>query len=386
IGISQSQCKQSYTHMNMELKKSLRRQLLKWQEFFEIWGVVPPQSGRHRKLEGWGFVKCWGWKACLSATDVAIVLSAILDVGSSEARPPLNEMTSSDLNNYNNRVLARRSDSRVGAKGDDGSDHVIDIVKEQDPSAVDRFWKAYDALGSVTLLNSNIPTAQYLQRAIMRTGTSLLEKRQIKPLNSFRLGVVKEGPDVQLFTHPGALIKLALWLAEAIIEVEGKKSNGKGGELVMAGLDERLAVYTVVGVGGGGGLMEKKKAKEQKDAQRNKDKQKEKENKRAKKAQERQAKRDRREAAGLDSDEESEETEEEGDEDSEDDVSDVEDNEQQQKRGYGRSEFGLRFQEVAEKMGARTNFDSFEHCVVQIRKEDLSPFLEMLSQRAVTGQ
>lgn len=72
------------------------------------------------------------------------------------------------------------------------------------------------------------------------------------------MAVVKDGPDVQLFTHPAALTKLALWIGEAIAEQEreskGKLGNGgRGTPLVVAGLNEARGVYVVVGTGGGGG-------------------------------------------------------------------------------------------------------------------------------------
>src|ERR1700758_1377785 len=97
-----------------------------------------------------------------------------------------------------------------------------------------------------------------LHRAILRTGTSLISKRQIRHLRAFRMCVVKDGPDVTLFTNPAALTKLALWIGEAISEQEreskGKLGNGgRGTPLVVAGLNENRGVYVVVGTGGGGG-------------------------------------------------------------------------------------------------------------------------------------
>ncbi|KAL8949681.1 MAG: hypothetical protein Q9222_004230, partial [Ikaeria aurantiellina] len=57
------------------------------------------------------------------------------------------------------------------------------------------------------------------------------------------MAVVKEGPDVQLFTHPAALTKLALWVGEAIAEQEREKDRGAASPLVMAGLNEKRGVY-----------------------------------------------------------------------------------------------------------------------------------------------
>src|SRR5688572_23681770 len=111
---------------------------------------------------------------------------------------------------------------------------------------------------SIDSLKAGLSTAQFLHRAIYRTGTSLINKKQIKHLRAFRLCVVKDGPDVALFTHPAALTKLSLWIGEALAEQErdshGKLSHGgRGTPLVVASLNEKRGVYVVVGTGGGGG-------------------------------------------------------------------------------------------------------------------------------------
>ncbi|KAF1992120.1 CDC45-like protein [Aulographum hederae CBS 113979] len=378
MGISLSQCKQSYTHMDMDLKRSLREKLLTVAPRYSLEGVVPePKTKTGERMDGWGFVRCWGWKACLSATDVAVVIGSILEVGQLGSKEISHDVPSTDL--------PRRADSANDNMEDREASNAIE--KEHDATMVARFWTAYDALTSVSLLTSNIATAQYLHRAILRTGTSLLDKKQIRHLSAFRMGVVKEGPDVQLFTHPGALIKLALWLAEAIVEVEGTKpgKRGKGGELVMAGLDEAAGLYTVVGLGGGGGAAAAMKERERRRKERLEEKAKRKEEKKEKKRKRKEADKERRRIAGIDSDDEEGLSEEESDDSESEGDSDDEQTEEQRRRGYGRNMFGLAFQNVARMMDARTSFDSFEHSVIQIKKEDLSGFLEKLSLETVTG-
>ncbi|KAF2840051.1 CDC45-like protein [Patellaria atrata CBS 101060] len=360
MGVSLTQCKQSYTHMDMELKRGLRERLLKFAPVYGLDGLVPPVSSRNGDREGWGFVRCWGWKACLSAVDISVVIGAILEAGGASIS------TSSSDNPPN---------------PEDEAD--TESVAQEQITA--RFWTAYDALGSVDKLTSHISTAQHLYRAILRTGTSLIEKKQIRHLRAFRMAVVKEGPDVQLFTHPGALTKLALWISEAIAEQEGIKRKGKGGELVVAGLDEARGVYVVVGLGGGGGVAISKE-KEKRKAEKRKEKEKKKEARKLEKDRERQARRDRRAANGdlEESDEEDEETEEESD-DSDSESEDGEVKDTIKKRGHGKNRFGHAFSEVIEETGARVKIDSFEHCVVEVKKEDLSGFLESLSMKAVVG-
>lgn len=382
MGISLTQCKQSYTHMDMELKRGLRERLLKFAPVYGLDGLVPPQVGRTGGKEGWGFVRCWGWKACLSAIDVGVITGAILEVGDMESAAFGDSMGGTSMSHrVNVSGLATPVSQNSGDVGTADGSH----SEAASEAILQRFWTAYDALGSVDLLTSHIVTAQHLYKAIMRTGTSLMEKRQIRSLRSFNMAVVKEGPDVQLFTHPGALIKLALWVAEALAEQEGSKiGSGKGGELVVAGLDERREVFVVVGLGGGGanGLQ---KEKEKKREERRKIKEKRKQEKKADKERKRRLRRERLEAIGEDPDDEDLESEDETESESEHDSSDDEDSEQQKKRGDGRNRFGNAFQEAIEETGARVRVDSFEHCVVEVKKDDLMGFLESLSLKAVTG-
>ncbi|KAL9099601.1 MAG: hypothetical protein Q9163_004920 [Psora crenata] len=365
MGVSLSQCKQNYTHMDMDLKRGLRQRLLTYAPLYGLDGLVPPPPSASRGLEGWGFVRSWGWKSCLSAMDVGVIVGAILEVGKSGIPhvPDTGRQSWDNLNGTNKPATA----------DEDG--------KLQSSEWVSRFWEAYDALDNIEALKQALPTAQHLHRAILRTGTSIIEKRQIRHLKAFRMAVVKEGPDVGLFTHPAALTKLALWVGEAIAEQERDRNGmvGKGGKptpLVMAGLNEARGVYIVVGTGGGGGVIdfaararrkarleEKAKAREARETEREK---------------KRQEKEERRQEADVQDDDEE-------DDDDDDDESSDEDDEATDDPGYGRNRFGNAFQEVIDETNARVRIDSFEHCVVEVKKEDLSGFLESLSMKAVVG-
>jgi cell division control protein 45 len=380
MGVSLTLCKQAYTHMDMELKRGLRERLLKFAPVYGLDGLVPLQVSRGMGgKEGWGFVRCWGWKACLSAIDVGVIIGAILEVGDMDPK------THTDAEAPFRTSSGRDSGMSTPMDRDETSTNAqleIQTVEEAREAAITkRFWTAYDSLEKITLLTKHIPTAQHLHRAILRTGTSLIEKKQIRHLRAFRMGVVKEGPDVELFTHPGALIKLALWLAEAISELEGSKGR-KGGELVIAGLDESRGIYVVVGLGGGAGVVAQRE-KEQRRAERRKEREKKREARKAKKEKRKALKRERMAANGeeWDSDVESEDSDESESEAS----SDEEGEEEKKERGKGLNRFGIAFSEAVDETGARVRQDSFEHSVVEVKKEDLSGFLESLSMKAVVG-
>ncbi|CAI6322625.1 unnamed protein product [Periconia digitata] len=372
MGVSLTQCKQNYTHMDMELKRGLRERLLRFAPVYGLDGLVPPAPRGNDSKDGWGFVRSWGWKACLSAIDASVILGAILEVGDAKS------LTESALDSKN----------FVGSQDHNEQAQVDWRENPAQEHITARFWTAYDALNNIDLLVRHIHTAQYLHKAILRTGTALIEKKQIRHLRAFRMAVVKEGPDVELFTHPGALTKLALWIAEAIVELNGTKGKGKGSELVMAGLDENRGKYIVVGLGGGGAgsahttreLIAKRDAK-----------QKAREAKKMARLAERQKRRERRrlqrERAGEDVvseyESESDESEEEDDDETED-----EDETEELPKGHGRNRFGQAFRDIAGELGDSVGVkqDSFEACVVEVKKEDLSGFLERLSmQVVVTG-
>ncbi|XXG99129.1 hypothetical protein Hte_005464 [Hypoxylon texense] len=371
MGVSLVQCKQNYTHMDMLLKKELRTKLLKYASLYNLDDMVPAvdTDGRDRggAKDGWGFVRSWGWRATLSAQDVGVIIGAMLEVGKN-----------STVLNDEGRIRASQTQD---AEDDGGA--------AESQEWVGRFWEAYDALEDIDALKAGLPIAKYLHKAIFRTGSSLICKRQIKHLHAFRLCVIKDGPDVALFTHPAALTKLAMWVGEALAEKE-KDDNGKlahggrGTPLVVASLNENRGVYVVVGTGGGGGpdlaFLDKEAAKEKQAAREAKAK--ERDRKRQNKEKMREEKRAARAAAG-DEGEDDEETESEAseysDSDSEDEI------EERKDRGYGLNRFGSAFQDVVNETSARVRIDSFEHCVVEVQKDDLGGFLEGLSQKTVVG-
>ncbi|KAK1777496.1 CDC45 family [Copromyces sp. CBS 386.78] len=393
MGVSLVQCKQSYAHMDMMLKRELRTKLLKYASLYNLDELVPTidTDGKDRggAKDGWGFVRSWGWRATLSAQDVGVVVGALLEVGK-------NTTSADDL---------------PAGPSQDPLD--VDNNQSQSEEWIPRFWEAYDALEDIEALKAGLPTAQYLHKAIFTAGTTILKKKQISHLRAFRMCVVKDSPDATLFNHPGALTKLALWIGEALAEQEKEATGGRlahggrGTPLVVASLDDKRGVYVVVGTGGGGGpdtkFLDRESAKKRAEEKEAKAKAKEaqrrvkdkiraekKEAKRKEKEEKKKAKSD----AGGDDDEE-EDNEQDSDDDSDlsdsdsddDDESDEDEDEldQELERGYGLNKFGTAFQDVVAETNARVRIDSFEHCVVEVKKEDLSGFLESLSMKVVIG-
>jgi cell division control protein 45 len=390
MGVSLSQCKQSYTHMDISLKKNLRENLLKYAAVYGLDELVPEGTGRGApEYEGWGFLRSWGWKAQLSAIDVGVVVGAILEVG--HTRPLASDQTTSASSESRNAEGETETSTAAGTEAEDRS-----------TSLLPRFFAAYDALAPMhpSKLLEAIPLAQHLLRAILRTGSSLLAKHQIRHLRAFRMGVVKDGPDLSLFaSSPAALIKLALWVGEAVAVSQREKKGGaeSATPLVLAALDELRGTYVVVGTGGGmgGGNTAADKEREREKAERKAEKDKAKAEKGKAREQRRADKAAEKAVRELDGEDDDEEEEVESDEDDsssfsssdeEDEAEEAVEQERRRKRGYGRNRFGIAFTEVVEETNARVKIDSFDHCVVEVKKEDLAGFLEGLSLKTVVGR
>ena len=123
MGMKLEEARQDYTHMDMSLKRDLRQKLLKNAPLYRLEGLVPLEQANGRGREGWGFVRSWGYKACLSALDVSVIIGAILEVGRNEFQ------TSTD----------KDGSIRVQEVKDDS-----DKIEEQE--YVKRWFDAYDAL------------------------------------------------------------------------------------------------------------------------------------------------------------------------------------------------------------------------------------------------
>ena len=106
---------------------------------------------------------------------------------------------------------------------------------------------------SVARLRDAIGLAKSVHQAIIRTGSSIINKNDIHMVHGHRIVRLKQGPDLALFTQPGVLFRLGLWLTEALRDhVAGLNISRRGKKkslpLVLACLDERDRTYLVIGL------------------------------------------------------------------------------------------------------------------------------------------
>ncbi|KAK9247921.1 CDC45 family [Lipomyces tetrasporus] len=275
MGVSLSVAKERWTHTDVSLKRALKDRISSVAAVFGIGSIVRT-----------GVIRKFGFRGTVTAGDAVESVAALLECGRGKS-------------------VVDKENVNPGAKPGDEA-------KESYKAAwIDNFWIGWDALDDVELLLHGLERAQVLQQAVVRTGTALLEKNQVLILRTFRLAVLKDGPDLDLFSNPITLIRLASWVNECKAEQEDRQIP-----MVMAALDRIRDTYTVVGLPA----------------------------------------RVLKQSANDDGDE--------------DDLVGDDDEE------TTRNSFGIAFQQVAKQTHARVRIDSFESSVVEVRKDDLTGFLE----------
>jgi len=203
MGLALEHCKQRFMSMNVEIKKILRDKINEVSPNFQLDNIL-----------FLSFVKVNGYKAELSASDVVYGVSALLEANQSF--------------NIKNIANNDRTESLVRA----------DIW-------VNNFYNAFDALddNNVELLMKGIELSMKLQQAIVQQGTSIIERRSITVTRVMKCAILKDIPDLFLFSHPLTLMRLAYFLFDAFRE------SGKDGTPVVVGAyNELSANYILVGV------------------------------------------------------------------------------------------------------------------------------------------
>ncbi|KAH7909249.1 CDC45 family [Hygrophoropsis aurantiaca] len=265
MGFSIPQTQQPYTHMDLDLKHQLRSKL----------DAIAPEYGLV-ELTYPSFARCFGYRAPpLSAADAVEAVSALLDVAGGvrmeveiegarhggewfgagrvwEGGKRGEEERVNERSGIDSGVVVRRIE-----RGDE--DDVAGEERMEIQWWVKNFWAAYDALTDIVPLQEALSLSMSLHRAIIRQGTSIIDKQDIRTMRSHRVVVLAQGPDLALFAHPSVLSRLALWLVDALRDrLPGTaltKTNGIGRTkkslpFVVACLNEKTASYIVVGVMG----------------------------------------------------------------------------------------------------------------------------------------
>ncbi|KAF5101695.1 hypothetical protein D0Z00_000769 [Geotrichum galactomycetum] len=314
MGISLHDARERWTHMNLNVKSALPEKLGSISGAYGIEDVIRQ-----------GIVRRFGYKGSISAGDCVDALLTLMQTG--------NRLTKGTVG-PNGEVLISEEDFHSGNKFIDGETN-----ESRDRFWVENFWSAWDALDNVNKMIQGIQMARSLQKSIVVSATAVLERRLLKNLRRFKLVVFKDGPDLEVFSNPLALTKLAVWIAEASAEVSPRSLP-----LVVASYYPPTDAYLVVGMGP----------------------------RKLRKSVNRKKKRNKTDTTG-DDEANTRKNKDDDDEDDEDDDEDDDDDAVQT------NEFGRAFHQVADAIRAKVKLDAFESSIIEVEKQDLSRFLEQLS-------
>ncbi|KAI9257527.1 DNA replication pre-initiation complex subunit Cdc45 [Helicostylum pulchrum] len=212
MGFSLQQCQQVYTHMDMDLKAALRQKIEVVAPLYGLTDICFPS-----------FTRSYGWECCLSASDVVYALSTILETSPAAAVRLGASVNWNESDDWQSS-LESTDDTTVNGLGSDRRSWWMR-----------NFYTAYDALNgsSPDSILRGLKLCMRTQKAIVRQGTAIIDKRMAKLLNNFRFVNIRNGPDLSIFQHPLTLTKLALFLTDAYRE-HGKKNL----PFVISSLDE----------------------------------------------------------------------------------------------------------------------------------------------------
>lgn len=294
MGLSLANCRQTYEHMDLDLRKSLVSRM----------ESIAPEYGL-TDLVFKSFTRSYGFRSMpLSASDAVEGISALLQAAhgvrievegtqvvrtdSVASMRAVDTAPDRGAATYGTRHLWSLQDTgvHVGTRGvnDDESDATrADADAENLPSAtwVQNFFEAYRAMdvqkaASIDLLQRSLQLAKALHQSIVAQGVSIIVKQSIKTLRSFRLTVLQDGPYLHLFVQPDTLTRLGFWLIDALRDIVSEQNERRAAArrnkrrskdeasaelaeqqrslqslpFVLAALDKARDVYTVVGIVG----------------------------------------------------------------------------------------------------------------------------------------
>lgn len=343
MGVSLSIAQQKWLYMDINIKKQLPLIFNKYLPLYGLEGIVRD-----------GFIRTFGFSGQLTAIECVEALTALLECdkrlldgsgGSGPTGPTNDDIDENDSQEEEDEINARIARKEKLWVNNFWSSW--DALSTSAPGNLKSIASATGALASTTfkkakgfdLLLQGIDHAKLIQQIIFKTGMSLLERKLIKNLRLYRLCVLNDGsiPDLNIFHNPLILAKLGSWLLENITELEFLNSSSSKNRvkslkpLVVACLDVASDTYLVIGLAPKypRGMNKSTRAKLMKQQRKNEGK-----------------------------------VDEEDDEDT---------------LTTRLNTFSVAFQKVTTTSGAKVRIDSFDSSVIEIRRDDLSPFLERLT-------
>lgn len=319
MGVSLAIAQQKWLYMDMRVKKQLPFIFGKYLPMYGLEGIVRD-----------GFIRTFGFTAQLSAMECVESLTALLEL--------------------DKRFIGsvRLEDDTVDFELLGSEERIQHNIDRKEKIWINNFWASWDALNMNTAIsssnnytaNSNLKKtkgfellmegldhAKLIQQIIFKTGMSILDRKLIKNLRLYRLCVLNDGaiPDLVIFNNPLMLAKLGSWIMENLTELDFINNSTSLKPLVLASFDSNSDTYLVIG-------LAPRYPRDMDNSTR------------AKLAQNSQN------GNGV-----------------------------QGTVTTRLNTFSVAFKRLSDDSGAKVRIDSFESSIIEIRKEDLPPFLEKLT-------
>lgn len=266
-----------------------------------------------------GFVRQFGYNGSISAREYVEALVALLQ--HNESQPEV-------LDGPEDNLLDENPEREIMKK-----------LVDKESFWVGNFWSSWDALTNqagkknrgIDMINRGLEIARDYQQIIFRTGVMVMEKKMIKNLRVFRLVVLKDEsiPNLAFYRNPLNLTRLGQWILESLAEIEYLALL----PLVLAMLDLDTDTYLLIGLAP---LYSRSMLSSSNEESRLNHRHKRKHRK-------------------------------------------LELEPEVSASKVLLNTFSVAFRQVANSTGAKVRIDSFESSVIEVRKEDLSPFLEKLT-------
>ncbi|CCE62258.1 hypothetical protein TPHA_0C01020 [Tetrapisispora phaffii CBS 4417] len=292
MGIPLKTAQESWTYMDNSIKRQLRDIFDKNLVRYGLQDIVKD-----------GFVRTYGYRGSISASEYVEAITSLLEVGRSiqPSKPKTSDVTPYMGGEYDDNT---NTDDEGNSPGHNSN---VSSTSTNEKVWVSNFWLSWDTLDdrNTQLFKRGIKHSKILQKSVFNTGITILEKKLLKNLRIYRLCVLQDGPDLELYSNPLTLLRLGNWLIECCAELEDKQLL----PMVLASLNESTDTYLVAGLAP-------------------------------------------RYPRGLDN---------------------------LQSKKPLLNNFTMAFSQITRDTGAMIKIDNFESSIIEIHREDLSPFLEKLT-------
>jgi cell division control protein 45 len=226
LGIPSDQYNQQYKFMDYQFKTILKDKITDIAPKFDLQNLL--FSSFIRQIDN---------KTQINASDMVYAVTALLE----SPRPVM-------VDNLNDNNAEEREAEE--AKNDEKA---FELTHEMQ---VENFWAALDSLDlkNTSHLHYGIELAKELQMALVRTSSSLISNKKVKPGQKFRYAIIQNDAlaDAKMFQYPLAIQKLALFIMEAYKETRAVKENTP---MVLFVKNSKRDSYLVAGVLGQDSMM-----------------------------------------------------------------------------------------------------------------------------------